>query len=629
MHNAPIAYIVFNRPRHTRETFAAICAQKPARLFIIADGPRPGHPTDVERCQEVRAIVEDIDWPCQVQRNYADRNLGCKQRVITGLNWVFSQVESAIVLEDDCLPHPDFFGYCETLLDYYKDDDRVMVVTGNNFQEGLRRGTATYYFSKYNHVWGWATWRRAWRKIDPSLSFWPDWKKSSEWMKHVPEHNEQSYWAGIFDQMYRNEIDTWDYLWTASVWYHKGLTATPNVNLVSNIGFGPEGTHTVLGEDKEGLPVYPLGPLIHPLIVERDSSADRFVFEKLFGKNEPKSYSQVVHSLRKRLEKLFKRVIPETMFNKSPENISLKLIPKITKHKKMISGKQFLGLPDFCFVFQTFNKGHLVEQLLKPFLSNDIKNIILFADGCADDTIKNVRYLLTGKNHLIVNSNDVHEIRNYRTAVSIASEIFDCKYVVLLQDDDLYEENLGAWIESCRSLMDRYKDLAIIGLNGGVNPVGPCMLADDSIQSCLYEAWNEEGRVFYRLGEFEVGEVSDIKHTRDGTNWDFCSIVNRAPQVIRIDFLKRVDCFPLNMCPYQYDDYFNCLSAWANGWKVIHMPVSGIKRNVGIGGMRLVNNVTATSRPVHFKDNWNRVVEAFGSYWESVVTDVERARNDK
>jgi hypothetical protein len=283
MISTPIAYIIFNRPRHTRETFVAIRAQRPKKLFIIADGPRSGHPADADRCREVREIVEVIDWPCDVSRNYANENQGCKHRVISGLDWVFSQTENAIILEDDCLPHPDFYGYCEELLELYKDNDRVMVITGCNFQNKNWRGDAAYYFSKYNHVWGWATWRRAWKQNDLALAFWPLWKESASWARHMPDKVERRYWENIFDQMYRNEIDTWDYSWTASVWYHGGLTATPNVNLVTNIGFGQDGTHTVASEDQEGLPVYPLGPLTHPEKIEQDRKADRYVFDHHFG----------------------------------------------------------------------------------------------------------------------------------------------------------------------------------------------------------------------------------------------------------------------------------------------------------------------------------------------------------
>jgi hypothetical protein len=305
MTTTPIAYIIFNRPRHTRETFASIKAQRPAKLFIIADGPRPEYPNDTERCREAREVVEVIDWPCDVQRHYADVNQGCKLRVNSGLNWVFSQVECAIVLEDDCLPHHDFYEYCDELLEYYKDDNRVMAVTGCNFQDGRWRGSATYYFSKYNHVWGWATWRRAWQKNDPNLTFWPEWKVSQDWRKVTPDRAERRYWSSIFDQMHRNEIDTWDYPWTASIWFHGGLTATPNINLVTNIGFGPDGTHTVASEDQDGLSAYPLGPLTHPEGVSQDRKADQYVFDHKLGGLELR--------LPKRLVSLPERVIAKIL----------------------------------------------------------------------------------------------------------------------------------------------------------------------------------------------------------------------------------------------------------------------------------------------------------------------------
>jgi hypothetical protein len=283
MSNFPVAYVIFNRPRHTRETFAIIRAQQPKQLFIIADGPRPGHPTDVERCAETRAVVEQIDWPCEVHRHYAEQNMGCKLRVSSGLDWVFEHVEAAVILEDDCVPHPDFFTFCNDLLVRYAEDQRVWVVTGNNFQAGKKRGDAAYYFSKYNHCWGWATWRRAWQQYQVDMTFWPAWRDSAAWLKRVPDRAERDTWTNIFDRVYRGEIDTWDYQWTACVWYHNGLTATPNVNLVTNIGFGPDATHTVSSSDQAGLPVSPLGSLTHPEKIEANVRADRWVFDHNFG----------------------------------------------------------------------------------------------------------------------------------------------------------------------------------------------------------------------------------------------------------------------------------------------------------------------------------------------------------
>ena len=286
MNSLSIAYIIFNRPRHTRETFEAIRAQKPDKLFIIADGPRPDHPIDAERCKAVREIVEHIDWPCEVHRDYAEQNLGLKRRISSGLNWVFSLTETAIVLEDDCLPHPDFFIFCQTLLERYKDDERVWVITGNNYQNGKKRGDASYYFSKFGHCWGWASWRRAWQHFDGELSFWPEWKNTEDWRQKMPDPFEQTYWTDILDRVHQHKINSWAYPWLATLWYNGALTATPRVNLVTNIGIGPDSTHTHALEDEPGTPVAPLGKLTHPGKIEQNLVADQYIFDHLLeGRN--------------------------------------------------------------------------------------------------------------------------------------------------------------------------------------------------------------------------------------------------------------------------------------------------------------------------------------------------------
>lgn len=279
----PVAFIVFNRPEHTAVSFAQIRDQRPAELFLIADGPRPGHAQDPGRCQKVRTVLENIDWPCTVHRDYADANMGCKRRVSSGLDRVFSQVDRAIVLEDDCVPDDVFFSYCEALLDRYRDDDRVAVITGDNFQGGIPRGDGSYYFSKYNHVWGWASWSRAWQRYDGTIGFWPAWEDSPQWRATHPDRTERRYWERILSRVARGEIDTWDYPWMASTWYHGGLTATPNANLVRNIGFGPDATHTKSARNLPGSETAPLGPLRHPSEIQQDVEADRYTFEHCFG----------------------------------------------------------------------------------------------------------------------------------------------------------------------------------------------------------------------------------------------------------------------------------------------------------------------------------------------------------
>jgi hypothetical protein len=283
MSDISVAYIVFNRPRHTRETFAAIRKARPARLFIIADGPRPGHPEDTNKCAQVRQLLEEIDWPCQVHRNYADQNMGLKRRVSSGLDWVFSLTEQAIILEDDCLPNPDFFTFCHMALERYKDNEQVWTVTGNNYQNGKKRGDGSYYFSKYGHCWGWATWRRAWNHFDGDIRFWPEWKMSTDWRVKTPDPFEQAYWVDIFDRIYDHKIDSWAYPWMTCLWYHGGLTVTPRVNLVTNIGIGPEGTHTIADEEQPGTPTKPLGLIQHPSIIKQDLVADQYVFDHLLG----------------------------------------------------------------------------------------------------------------------------------------------------------------------------------------------------------------------------------------------------------------------------------------------------------------------------------------------------------
>ena len=284
MTTTPVAYIVFNRPQHTEKTFSVLRKVRPSQLFIIADGPRPGHPTDAERCAAVREIVANVDWPCEVHRRYAESNLGLKKNVSSGLDWVFGEVERAIVLEDDCVAHPDFFRFCDELLERYAIDVRVAVVTGNNFQHGHKRGDASYYFSKYNHCWGWATWRRAWQQYQGGLPFWPEWSQSADWCEKTPDPVEQRYWSKIFERVRAGQIDSWAYPWTASVWFHGGLTATPNVNLVSNIGFGEDATHTTSRKSEHAeLPTSPIGLIVHPDCVAQDKAADSWAFDYHFG----------------------------------------------------------------------------------------------------------------------------------------------------------------------------------------------------------------------------------------------------------------------------------------------------------------------------------------------------------
>jgi hypothetical protein len=286
--NTPVLLLIFNRPDTTAQVFEAIRKARPPRLYVAADGPRVDRHGEAQKVAKVREIATAVDWPCEVKTLFRDENLGCKYAVSGGITWFFEHEEEGIILEDDCLPNSDFFTYCEILLNRYATNERVWVINGNNFQNGVCRGEASYYFSHYNHVWGWATWRRAWQKADMDILFWPNWKTSSSWKRFWTDATARKYWTKIFNSVYDKKIETtWDYPWTATIWYYGGLTATPNVNLVSNIGFGPDSTHTCeINSPNSALKTAQIGNIKHPTSIILDQEADRYTFDNHFYGND-------------------------------------------------------------------------------------------------------------------------------------------------------------------------------------------------------------------------------------------------------------------------------------------------------------------------------------------------------
>lgn len=285
--NTAVLFLVFNRPSTTRLVFDAIRQAMPPRLYISADGPRSSKAAEAQRCAEVRRIALAVDWPCEVKTLFRHENLGCKRAVSGGITWFFEQEERGIILEDDCLPHSDFFRFCEEMLERHADDERISVITGNNFQDGQKRGGASYYFSKYNHCWGWASWRRAWQHYQGDLPFWPAWSQSNDWLEINSDSVERRYWTKIFETVRAGKIDSWAYPWTGSVWYKQGLTVTPNVNLVSNIGFDSTATHTFNRDvGYSHLKTSPIYPINHPQEVSVNLMADYYVFNNTLGGNK-------------------------------------------------------------------------------------------------------------------------------------------------------------------------------------------------------------------------------------------------------------------------------------------------------------------------------------------------------
>jgi hypothetical protein len=271
----PVVLILFNRPDVTARVFASIRAARPSQLLLIADGPR----NDAERAlTDAARAAADVDWSCDVHRRYADANLGCRANVWQGLDWVFDRCDEAVILEDDCLPDPTFFPYCTELLARYRDDPRVAMISGDNFQSAPPRDDGHgYYFSAIAHVWGWATWRRAWRRwFDVSMKTWPA-DRESAWLRDLLIEDEvRATYRRAFDAVHEGKVDTWDAQWQLAVWRSRGLVALPSVNLVSNLGFGESATHTKKADSPDAnLPTAAMQfPLRHPPEIRRDAAAD-------------------------------------------------------------------------------------------------------------------------------------------------------------------------------------------------------------------------------------------------------------------------------------------------------------------------------------------------------------------
>ncbi|MGQ4647513.1 glycosyltransferase family 2 protein [Lyngbya aestuarii] len=279
----PVAFLIFNRPDTTEKVFELIRQAQPTKLLVVADGPRTHLPGEVEKCAATRKIIDRVDWDCEVLTNFSEKNLGCKRRVSTGLDWVFSEVEEAIILEDDCLPAPSFFSFCEALLEKYRHDDRIMMIGGSNFQSGQSRTSYSYFFSKHMFIWGWATWRRAWQYYDVEMKTWPEYKELDLIDSYCEDFLDKKYWVNRFDCTFDGSINSWDYQWIYACWCQNGLSIVPNSNLISNIGFGVDATHTFDTNSLAGLPLTNISDIKHPPFVTSHRLADQYYFDTYLG----------------------------------------------------------------------------------------------------------------------------------------------------------------------------------------------------------------------------------------------------------------------------------------------------------------------------------------------------------
>ena len=304
---SPVLFLVFNRPQTTAKVFEQIRSAKPPKLYIAADGPREGREGELESCQRARDIATQVDWPCEVKTLFQKHNLGCKVGVSSGISWFFEQEPEGIILEDDVLPVPSFFSYCDELLEKYRADERVGMISGSNLISSRADCEESYFFSKIPLIWGWAAWRRSWQQYDVSIAQWSEWNRSGGLEKLFPSKPLVcSYWRDAFNRVFQGKLNTWDYQLMFTRWLYGGLTIIPKNNLTDNLGYGSNATHTsqnkpacLLDSPAIDLPL----PLIHPIEIQANDARDLLIFKHVHGVN-------LAGFIRRQLRPLKKLITP-------------------------------------------------------------------------------------------------------------------------------------------------------------------------------------------------------------------------------------------------------------------------------------------------------------------------------
>ena len=282
-----VLFLIFNRPTLTQRVFEQIKAARPQRLYVAADGPREGFPDDGLLCRQTREIIAKIDWDCQLKTLFREENLGCRDGVSAAISWFFNYEEEGIVLEDDCLPANSFFRFCDIMLEKYRTDSRIRHITGCNLQQGKKWGNASYYFSNRTHVWGWASWRRVWDEYDKTLCRY-DSGEIKRMLKNIYDDELIiDCWANIFNEVKTGKINSWAYQLDFENFFNNGLTIIPNENLVSNIGFLPGATNTIMEDHVfANVPLSEIIEITDPVFVVPEKQADLFIMNHHFQINK-------------------------------------------------------------------------------------------------------------------------------------------------------------------------------------------------------------------------------------------------------------------------------------------------------------------------------------------------------
>lgn len=281
----PVLLMVFNRPNLTRQVLEAISEWDISCLFVSADGPRAHVPGDRELCEATRSLVLQSSWNFPIKSLFRDENMGCGSAVVSAIDWFFQFEESGIILEDDCVPHPSFLSFCQELLPRFRANPEIMMISGCNFLAETQIANDSYIFSRYTHTTGWATWKRAWELYDFKIESWPQVRDSDWLLEKCHQHSDAAlYWSRVFDHVYEDQHDSWDYQWTYAVWSNNGLAITPGRNLITNIGFAAGATHSVVEPpwmrriNTEGVRF----PLSHPEVIAANKEAERETDLRIF-----------------------------------------------------------------------------------------------------------------------------------------------------------------------------------------------------------------------------------------------------------------------------------------------------------------------------------------------------------
>jgi len=298
-----VLFLIFNRPETTSLVFSAIRAARPPKLYIAADGPRFDRAGEFERCQAARRVAQSVDWPCEVKTLFRDSNLGCKIAVSSGIDWFFQNEEEGIILEDDVLPEESFFRFCDELLEKYRYDENIWMISGSNLiSKHTKQLEESYFVSNVPLIWGWASWRRAWTHYDVAMADWSSWKKTSAWKELFNrDWLVVSYWTDALNTVSENRLNTWDYQWLYACWRNGGRVILPKVNLTDNLGYGADATHTSAEKPQclmQSVPQEISFPLIEPKALSPKWELDRLIFKEIHGVSVMRYFRRLLRPLK-------------------------------------------------------------------------------------------------------------------------------------------------------------------------------------------------------------------------------------------------------------------------------------------------------------------------------------------